>query len=196
MSLWQQIQETIINTTHSTKAIAVDTVETFQHHQALALNKKADRIRQTDSHIETSEAAADYFKQKARLASHARQQTAANRLSDENRFERGNKLVSLYDAVTSDLETLKEAGSVLWGCLKTADNLARATVEDTQKDIRVGLESTDARLLKEVAESTVRDIVEPVQQVWQQGTDTLRSLDLDRKGQEMLDYFQDLGKDR
>lgn len=196
MSLWQQIQESIINTTHSTKAIAVDTVEAFQHHQALALNKKADRIRQTDSHIETSEAAADYFKQKARLASHARQKTAAIRLNDDNRFDKGNKLVGLYDAVTSDLDTLKEAGSVLWGYLQTADTLARATVKDTQQDLKAGLESTDARLLKEVAESTVRDIVEPVQQVWQQGTDTLRSLDLDRKGQEMLDYFQDLGKDR
>lgn len=196
MSFWQQLQESIINTAHSTKAVAVDSVEAFHHHQALSLNRKADSIRQADTDIDGSEGAVKYFKQKASIAAQTRQDTASHRLSDNNRRKLNNRVIDVYDAVTSDIDTLKEASSVLWGYIKTADILARATVKDTQQDIKEAIDSVDGQLLKKAIEETVGEIVEPVQQVWQQTTDTVRSLDLDGKSQQMLNYFQDLDKDR
>lgn len=196
MSLWQQVQEAIINTAHSTKAIAVDSVETFQHHKALSLNKRADTIRQSDSHIEGSEAAVEYFKQKARIASHDQQHTAAYRLNDENRRKRDNRLIDIYDVVTSDVETLKEVGDVLWGYIKTADTLARATVNDTKEDIQTFLESADGQSLKQASEDTLVEIFEPLQQTWQQTTDAIRALDLQNKTEGVLELFQHRGRDR
>lgn len=196
MSFWQQLQETIVNTAHSTKAIAVDSVEAFHHHQALSLNRKADNIRQSDIEIDGSEGAIEYFKQQASTAAQARQDIASHRLNDNNRRKLDNRIIEAYDAVTSDIDTLKEAGGVLWGYVKTADTLARATVNDAKEDLQTFANSPDGKLWQQAARDTVEELVKPFQQTWQQTADTVRSLDLQRKTENMLEYFQDLGRDR
>lgn len=197
MSFWQQLQETIVNTAYTTKAIAVDSVEAFHHHQALSLNRKADTIRQTDTEIDGNEGAVEYLKQKASLAAKARQGIATtHRLNDLNRRKLNNRLIDVYDAVTSDIDSLKEAGSVLWSYVKTADTLARATVYDAKEDFQTFVSSPDGQLFKQAARDTTVELVEPFQQTWQLTTDTVRSLDLQRKKENLLEYFQDLGRDR
>lgn len=199
MSLWQQTQEIIGNTIQSTKAIAVDSVETFQHHRALSLNKQADTVRRSeDIAIDATalEGAVTYLKTRAAVAASERHQTAVRRQQDEKRFTPENKMIGIYDAVTSDLDTLKEAGGVLWGHLKTADTLARAIVKDTQKDIKEALNSQDGQMFKQAAEDTLNDIAKPIQQTWQQTTDNIRSLELGHKSQQIVQYFQKLGQDR
>ncbi|MEM8723357.1 MAG: hypothetical protein AAGE84_29410 [Cyanobacteria bacterium P01_G01_bin.39] len=196
MSFWQQIQETIVNTAHSTKAIAVDSVEAFHHHRALSLNKKAETIRQTDTEIDGSKGAVEYFKQKASLAAQTRQDIATYRLEDNNRRKLNNRLIDVYDAVTSDIDTLKEAGGVLWGYVKTADTLARATVNDAKKDLVAFANSPDGKLLKQATTDTIEELIDPFQQTWQLASDTVRNLDLKHKADSMLEYFQDLGRER
>ena len=196
MSLWQNIQSTIVNTANASKALAVDTVETYYQHRALSLNKLADTIRSNDAADNNSEAVTAYYKNKAMEAAQHRQQTAAKRLRDGDRADSSNKVSRAYEAVTSDVETIKEAGAVLWGYLKTADTLARATVQDTQDDIKGAMNSINGKQLKAATKQTFQEIATPVQQVWQQTTDTVRSLDLDSESQKMLDYFQEIGRDR
>ena len=199
MSLWQQTQEIIGNTFQSTKAIAVDSVETFHHHRALSLNKQADTIgRAEDIAIDATalEGAVTYLKTRAAVAASNRHQSAVRRQQDDKRFTPENKMMGIYDAVTSDLDTLKEAGGVLWGHLKTADTLARAIVKDTRKDLEVALNSPDGQMFKQAAEDTLQGMTNPLQQVWQQTTDNIRSLDLGHKGQQIVQYFQELGKNR
>ena len=137
-----------------------------------------------------------YLKTLAAVAASNRHQVAIRRRQDQNRFTPKNNLVEIYDAVTSYLETLKEAGTVLWGHLKTADTLTRAIVKDTRQDMTVALKSKQGQLLKQSVTATLEDLIDPVQPTWQQATDNIRSLDLGQKGQQIIQYFQELGKDR